>query len=255
MRCCSIAEAAVSGACSSARLDFAVAGNRTQLLRQHVPYPFHVTRPFYLDPRRPDLTTLYLQSASGGLYSGECLDLSVTAGKGAAVTLTTQSASIVHDSRGRPASQTVHLLLARNSLMIYAPDPLVLFPGAAIRTTVDLTLAPGAVAICQDGFACHDPKGGGALFDTISTEIVVRGQDGRVLVADRGCVWGQSLGGAASPLGPYRPPAALCCWECCLRTTNPCRRGSMLLAACPDCRRCPTRREPASGCLRRMVAG
>ncbi len=199
MRSCSIAEAAPS----RAKLDFAVAGGRTRLLRQHVPYPFHVTQPFYLDPGQPGLATLYLQSASGGLYSGERLGLSVTAGEGVAVAVTTQSASIVHDCRGRPAIQATHLSLARDSLMIYAPDPLVLFPGAAIRTTLDVTLGPGSVALCQDGFACHDPKGADCCFDTISTETIVRA-GGRVQVADRGLTRGRSLGGAASPLGPYR---------------------------------------------------
>lgn len=174
-----------------------------------MPYPFHVTRPFYLDPRRPDLATLYLQSASGGLYSGERLDLSVAAGAGAAVAMTTQSATIVHDCRGEPAVQAVHLSLARDSLMIYAPDPLVLFPGAAIRTALDVTLEPGSAAVCQDGFACHDPKEAGSTFDNISTEIIVRTPGGHVLVADRGLIWGGSLGGAASPLGPYRAAGSI----------------------------------------------
>ena len=169
-----------------------------------MPYPFHVTQPFYLDPGRPDLATLYLQSASGGLYSGERLDLSVAAGEGAAVAVTTQSASIVHDCRGQPAVQAVRLSLACDSLMAYTPDPLVLFPGAAIRTALEVTLAPGSVAVCQDGFACHDPSGAGACFEMISTEIIVRASGGHVRVSDRGLIWGGSLGSAASPLGPYR---------------------------------------------------
>ena len=39
-----------------------LAGGRTILRRQHVGYPFHITRPFQLDRMRPDLATLYLQS-------------------------------------------------------------------------------------------------------------------------------------------------------------------------------------------------
>jgi len=186
-----------------ATLGFAVAGGRTCLLRQHVPYPFHVTRPFHLDPGRPDLATLYLQSASGGVYSGERLGLSVATGEGAAAFVTTQSATIVHDCRGRPAALDVRLSLARGSLLAYAPDPLVLFPGAAVRATLDVTLGPGAVAVCQDGFACHDPGGGSAPFDHIWTEAVIRGPEGGLCVTDRGLVAGAMLGTAASPLGPY----------------------------------------------------
>ena len=49
---------------------FARGGGKTFLLRQFAPYPFHVARPHRLDAARPDLATLYLQSASGGLYRG-----------------------------------------------------------------------------------------------------------------------------------------------------------------------------------------
>ena len=169
-----------------------------------MPYPFHVTRPFHLDPGRPDLATLYLQSASGGVYSGERLGLSVAMGKGAAAFVTTQSATIVHDCRGRPAAVHVRLSLARGSLLAYAPDPLVLVPGAAVRATLDVTLGPGAAVVCQDGFACHDPGGSGAPFDHVQTETVVRGPDGTLHVTDCGLVAGAMLGTAASPLGPFR---------------------------------------------------
>ena len=187
-----------------AALNFAVAGGRTCLLRQHVPYPFHVTRPFYLDPRRPDFATLYMQSASGGLYSGERLNLSIAAGARASAAVTTQSATIVHDCRGRPAVQSVRLSLARDSLVMYAPDPLVLFPGAAVHTALEVTMEPGAVALVQDGFACHDPRGNDAGFDHASAETVVRASDGTPVMTDRGFIQGALLGGAASPLGPYR---------------------------------------------------
>ena len=44
-----------------ASLQFSKGGGRTVLTRQRIPYPFHATRPFYLDQARPDLATLYLQ--------------------------------------------------------------------------------------------------------------------------------------------------------------------------------------------------
>ena len=67
-----------------AELHFAFRGGRTVLAHQHVPYPFHVTRAFHLDRARPDLATLYLQSASGGLYRGDqlVLDIDVAPGVG-----------------------------------------------------------------------------------------------------------------------------------------------------------------------------
>ena len=62
-----------------------LAGGRTILRRQHVGYPFHITRAFQLDRMRPDLATLYLQSTSGGLYAADRLALDVTVGAGAAL--------------------------------------------------------------------------------------------------------------------------------------------------------------------------
>ena len=188
---------------AAARLAFAVAGGRTRLLRQHVPYPFHITRPFYLDSGRPDLATLYLQSASGGLYRGDEIGLDISVAARSAVWITTQSTTIVHDSRGRPARQTCQVMLGEQSLAIIAPDPLVLFPGALLANSIDVRLAAGAVAVLQDGFACHDPLGVGRMFETYEPQTRVYAGNGRLLVAERGRIEGLDLVDDASPLGPF----------------------------------------------------
>jgi len=84
------------GRAAEAHLAAELAGGRTTLRRQHVGYPFHVTRGFYLDAARPDLLTLYLQSASGGLYAGDRLKLDVAVAANAAFHLTTQASTVVH---------------------------------------------------------------------------------------------------------------------------------------------------------------
>src|SRR5712671_5978598 len=83
-----------------------LAGGRTMLRRQHVGYPFHITRPFHLDRVRPDLATLYLQSASGGFYAADRLTLDLVVGAGAELHLTTQGSTVVHD--GRADGSTMH---------------------------------------------------------------------------------------------------------------------------------------------------
>src|SRR3954453_9887850 len=75
------------------------AGGRTILRSQQVGYPFHVTRAFHLDQMRPELATLYLQSASGGLYAADRLKLDLTVGARAALHLTTQASTVVHEGR------------------------------------------------------------------------------------------------------------------------------------------------------------
>jgi urease accessory protein len=185
-----------------AALHFSVGGGRTVLAHQYVPYPFHITRAFHLDPQRDDLATLYLQSASGGLYRGDRLRIEIDVAAGAAAHVTTQAATVVHDTRGRAAAQSTRLRVARGAFAAVTPDPLVLFPGAAIQSAIDVTLARGACAILADGFACHDPTGKGRSFARATLATVVRDDEGRVRVSDRGAVDGSMFLGAASPAGP-----------------------------------------------------
>jgi urease accessory protein len=194
---------------SHARLVFGPAAGRTILLRQHVPYPFHITRPFHLDPALPDLATLYLQSSSGGLYRADDLLLAIDTGMGARAAVTTQAATMARDSAGGTAVMRTELRLAPRSVLLFTPDPLVLFPGAVVRSTLDVVLADDAVALCADGFACHDPAGAGRAFRMLETRTTIRTPAGRTLVADRGFIEGATLGTAASPLGPYHAAGTL----------------------------------------------
>jgi urease accessory protein len=197
------APVAASGRRAAARLEFVRAGGRTVLARQHVPYPIHITRTFLLDPARPELSTLYLQSASGGLYRGDDVELEIMAAAGAAVHVTTQAATVVHDCRGATARQAVRLDAGEASFVAFTPDPLVLFPGAALAASVDLRLASGATAILVDGVCRHAPAGAGGVFERYESAVSVFDAAGRLVVCDRGAVAGGDLAGAASPLGPW----------------------------------------------------
>jgi urease accessory protein len=185
-------------------LQFHVGGGRTRLGRQRVPYPFHVTRAFYLDPERPDIATLYLQSASGGLYRGDRVTLEIAAADGAAAHVTTQSATIVHDTRGQGAMLATHIAVGAGAFLAYTPDPLVLFPGAAIESATDITLDEGASVLLCDGFAWHDPDGTGRAFGGCAFATTVRDRRGRTIICDRGAIGGTHCLGPSSPLGPYR---------------------------------------------------
>ena len=91
------------------------------LSRQRLPYPFHATRPFYLDRERPEIATLYLQSASGGLYRGDSVALSIIADPHSAAHITTQASTIVHHTHKRRVIQRTqidigeHCFRGRNS--------------------------------------------------------------------------------------------------------------------------------------------
>jgi len=208
------AGAPVRQACAVARsieaeLCFAVGGGRTVLTRQRVPYPFHVTRPFHLDRLRPDLATLYLQSASGGLYRGDRIALTLDVMTGAAVHVTTQASTIVHDTGGFGVEQATRITVGPDAFAVFTPDPLVLFPGAAIESRTEIALDATARAILTDGFCHHDPGAQDHAFDCCALSTIVRDAQGHVLVADRGVIDGATFGSRFSPLGRHRAVGTL----------------------------------------------
>jgi urease accessory protein len=192
-----------------ASLCFSHGGGRTVLARQRVPYPFHATRTFYLDQARADLATLYLQSAAGGLYRGDRVALSIAAAPGSAAHVTTQAATIVHRTDDCPVEQKTRLEVGDHAFLAWTPDPLVLFPGAEISCSTDITLAAGGCLILTDGLSHHDPQrpdahGLGRSFARYGNAVVVRDAAGGILLNDRGSITGQEMFAPSSPLGRHR---------------------------------------------------
>lgn len=189
---------------AQAQLGFVRGGGRTVLARQHVPYPFHITRPFRLDPHLPECATLYLQSSSGGLYTGDRLALDIEVGVGAQAHVTSQAATVVHRTPENEACLSTAICVRDEAFLILTNDPFILFPEAHLRASTQVTLAPGGRAILADGFATHDPEQHGRPFGRLHTELCVRDPVGRILAWDRGGISGGQFAGSASPLGPYR---------------------------------------------------
>jgi urease accessory protein len=188
-----------AGRTAEARLVAERAGGRTILRRQHVGYPMHVTRGFYLDVARPDLLTLYIQSASGGLYAGDRLTLDVAVRENAALHVTTQAATVVHDARDEVSAQHLQLNVGAGGFCAITNDPYVLFPGANLCVETVAVVAQDAVLIFADGFAMHDPKRTGRSFTEHAGRLRVLRPDGRILMCDRGRIRGDEVG--RGPLG------------------------------------------------------
>jgi urease accessory protein len=165
------------------------------LLHQHVPYPFHLTRPFYLHTARPDLATVYLQSASGGLYDGDDLSLALHVAPGATAHVTTQSATIVHACRRVPVHLGVTATVEPGGFLALIPDPLVLFPAAQVVTTTDLTVHHQACAVLADAASLHDPRGQDRPFGRFHGAITVRDATGALRLRDRGAIDGANVHG------------------------------------------------------------
>ena len=196
-------EGAGRARCSEASLVFVRGGGTTVLARQVVPYPFHITRPFRLYPSRLDIATLYLQSASGGLYRADRLSLDIVARPGSRAHVTTQSATVVHDTGAFAARQETRLAIASDAILALHPDPLILFPGAALDLDTRIVLGTNARAIVSEGFASHDPSGNRRPFSRIGLSLKIETEAGATLVKECSRLDGASLAGAASPLGAW----------------------------------------------------
>jgi urease accessory protein len=190
---CFASDASQKGRDVEALLSVDLAGGRTTLRRQQVGYPLHVTRGFYLDAERPDLLTLYLQSASGGLYAGDQLALDVGVGENAAFHLTTQAATVVHDGRETGSRQRQLIGVGKGAFCAVASDPYVLFPGANLELETAVTVAEDAVLFLADGFAVHDPGQTGRTLAQFSSRQRILRPDGRLLLQDIGRLSGDEL--------------------------------------------------------------
>ncbi len=172
-----------------------LAGGRTILRRQHVGYPFHITRAFQLDRMRPDLATLYLQSTSGGLYAADRLVLDVTVGIGAALNLTTPASSVVHDGGEEGSSMRHAVTVQDRAFCAIISNPYILFPGANLHIATVATVAADAILIMAEGFAVHDPHRRGGRFARFAAETRIMRPDGQRVVVDRGSISGNDLSG------------------------------------------------------------
>lgn len=185
-------------------LEFVRHGGRTSIGRQFVSYPFHLTRPFALDPLVPQLVTVYQQSSSGGIYRAEELGSRIVVRREAAAQITTQAATIIHDCQGRPAKQQVDIVVADNGFLAFTPDPFILFPGASCINILNVTLAPQAVVMLTDAFTQHDPKASSHPFDTYFSNVSIWDENQRLLVRDAQRIRGEELASSRSPVGRWR---------------------------------------------------
>lgn len=170
---------------SRARLKFESGGGRTYLEEQFVPYPFHITRPLYINRSQPDLATLLLQSCAGGLYSEDQLGLDIALGDDTAANVTTQSSTIVHDGRGLKSVYDTSVHVGQRSFFALTPEPAILFPGSQYENKVDVFLADEAIGVISDGFLTHDPDGKSGTFQHFLTRTRVYDDHGCLLLSDQ----------------------------------------------------------------------
>ena len=146
-----------------------------------------------MDEQWPEMATLYLTSASGGLFQRDCVRLEAGVKGRAAAHITTGAATKVHSMNEGSATQTVDLHVARCGYLEYLAEPTILFPRSSLRSTVRVVVEKGGCAILADSHLAHDPAGSHPLpFRDLMSEVAVYGERGELLVLDRMVVTGGS---------------------------------------------------------------
>lgn len=171
---------------ASLRLEFEreeVTG-RTVLARSDQDPPLKVVRAFTLED---GAALVHLHNVSGGLLGGDDLSLSVRAGTGASVQLTTTGATRIYRPR-RDAVTTVQqneITVGENALLEYLPDAIIPFAGARFSQRTSIELGSGAGLFWWEIFAPGREARGeifGYEFLESKTDVVAAG---RPLAADR----------------------------------------------------------------------
>ncbi|MBM3518962.1 MAG: urease accessory protein UreD, partial [Alphaproteobacteria bacterium] len=176
---------------------------RTFIARQHVSYPFHLTRPFYAETAPAGMLRLYVQSASGGLYANDRLALRFIAEPGAEAHVTTQGATVANRMPGGAAEQTVMLEAGAGALLEYLPDPLILFPEADVLSRIEVRAAVDAHVILGEAFLGHDPTGAGRPHGRLHAETRIARPDGTLLCLDRFAISGATLAEGHPGIAPH----------------------------------------------------
>ncbi|MDQ3261963.1 MAG: urease accessory protein UreD, partial [Pseudomonadota bacterium] len=101
--------------------------------------------------------------------------------------------TIVHCMPTGEARQAVNLVADSDSLIEYLPDPMILFPGARITSTVTVVVDDAACVVLSDAFLMHDHRDRGEAFDWFRSDISVFDANEDVLVRDRIRIDGRSI--------------------------------------------------------------
>lgn len=110
--------------------------------------PFHVSKPYW----DADTRTLLVQvvNPTAGILSGDRLESVVEVAEGAALLLTTPSASRVFRMRSGEAVSTQRFHVEEGGWLEVMPEPIVPHRGSVFRQRTELLVAPGGAAFYAD---------------------------------------------------------------------------------------------------------
>lgn len=149
------------------------AHGRTVLAAQSFRAPFHISKPYW----DPDTRALLVQvvNPTAGILSGDHLESEIRVESGAALLVTTPSASRIFQMRGGEAECRQHFVVSAGGWLEVMPEPLVPHRGSRYRqrTTVDVETG-GALFFVDQLMPGRVGHGEAWNWDRLQLELTVR---------------------------------------------------------------------------------
>jgi urease accessory protein len=98
-------------------------------------------------PRAGGTCEAVMINTAGGMAGGDRAELAFELGAGAGVTITTQSAEKIYRTEDEPTTVSIGLDLAAKAQLRWIPQETILFNGARLNRTLNLTMAADARAL------------------------------------------------------------------------------------------------------------
>jgi urease accessory protein len=89
-------------------------------------------------------------TTSGGIVGGDRISVEIEAGDNSTATITTQAAEKIYRSAGSDSRLSINVTVGANALLEWMPQETILFDGARLRRTTDISLAPGSRLLCGE---------------------------------------------------------------------------------------------------------
>lgn len=189
-------EAARSGWQARLTLGFERRSESTALVQREHYGPLRVQKALY--PEGAAVCHAIVLHPPGGVVGGDSLQISINAAPGAHALLTTPGAGKWYRSGGRPAEQLLNVRVARDAVVEWLPQELIVFDGAQAKMHTRVELAVGG-RFCGWELLCLGRTAAGERFSYGELDLATRiEREGRPLWIERGRLAGGSAWLAAA---------------------------------------------------------
>jgi urease accessory protein len=130
------------------------------------------------------MATIYIQSASGGIYENEHLSTDVIATAQSNSHITTQASTIVHSMPNGMAHQNINIKASNHAYTEYISDPLILFPDSNLRSNINVNIDTTSTVVIADAFLLHFLDDKDTQFKQFNSSFCVWSENNDLLVKD-----------------------------------------------------------------------